>query len=295
MIERWIDIQNSNVGIEVFENAGKELLVQQSIFSKSILEGKSPEAIQHYLEQKLYFSPASYMGKGDQTDELLSLDLEDFSKIDPIFWTPLDCGICTQSRCPSGLEKRCSLCPYFLTNPMHMERIALQINLQNYRIQKYTNMIIKNRKNNQADRNEPLRRSALLEIEDMLGWSEILKEANKKLQSSQMKITDSNLPVVCDENNFFSITEPANSDHTLLKLALDSQLNKAFDHESTQDVMNKILNKILRYVSKNGRFEEVENLNDLQVLQWFAPIFEQNPKCLSIESDKTTIKSLPKQ
>lgn len=292
MIERWIDIQNSSVGIEVFENSGKELLIQKSIFTKSTLEGKSPELVLRYLEQSLYFSTTSYMGKGDQSDELVGLDLEDFSKIDPIFWTPLDYGICTQSRCPNGLEKRCSLCPYFLTNPMHMERIALQINLQNHRIQKYTNMIIENRENNLADKNEALRRSALLEIEDMLGWSEILKEANKRLHPSKINNTDSNLLAINNESNFFALTESKNSDHTLLKLATDSQLHKAFDHESTHDVMNKILNKILRYASKNGKFEEVENLDNLKVLQWFEPIFKQNPECLSIKSSKITNKLL---
>lgn len=138
-------------------------------------------------------------------------------------------------------------------------------------------MVIAHRDNGMLKKNEALGSSALLEIEDMLGWIEILTTANNILKNNPISLTDenSNMPVALSQEDIFRISNPINKDHMLMKLVYDSFELHSFDRESTFDAADKLVSKLIRYAGKTGRFSEIEDMNTIEILEWFKPMYER--------------------
>lgn len=275
MLHEWENIQRSDVGKSVMEseNSGSLREITQKK-TKEILSLRDSEKLLEYLEKNAFFSIGGYLGN----DELTEKSLEEFAKIDPIFWTPKLCGYCTSSTCPSGLENRCSLCPHFITSIAYASEIAHYVNLQNFRLQKYINMIIMNREKGMAEQNDSLRLSASLELEEMLAWTQILMRANEKVKNKSFDGSagdDSMLPQTTEGKDIYSVTHPFNADHMLLNLVYDAIDAKMFDNESTMDATEKLVSKLIRYAAKTGEFVAIEDMDNIEVLEWFRPTYER--------------------
>ena len=275
MLQEWENIQSSVVGKSVLESAGGSTIrevVQKK--TKEILSLKDPEKLLQYLKENGFFGIGGYLG----SDELTEKSLEEFATIDPIFWAPKLCGYCTSSSCPAGLENRCSLCPHFITSAAYAAEIANYINLQNFRLQKYINMIIVNREKGMAEHNDGLRSSASLELEEMLAWTQILTRANETIKNRSFTETSGNntmLPQTTEGEDIYSVTHPLSADHMLIKLVYDAMDAKVYDKESTVDATEKLVSKLIRYAAKTGEFSAVEHMDNMEILEWFKPSYER--------------------
>ena len=287
MIEMWKNVQNIDIGNNTsLAEAGKTLIYHSEAIAKEVLGENSPEKLLQFLEEGNFISIGSYLNK----DELTLYELGDFAKIDPVFWSFKRYGICTSSQCPQGLENRCSLCPHFITSPAYIQEVAAHINLQNFRLAKYGNMIIENRKKGNPKDNENIRKSAQIEMEEMLGWIKILQALDEVRLMVDKNVAISN---TCNKDltvqdmkeiSIFSLAPIANSDHSLLKLVYDSIEFKEFEHESFQDASEKLVSKIIRYAARNNSFDEVDGKDKYQIIEWFRPIYRD---VLALERDES--------
>jgi len=284
MIKTWEKLQNTNLeDMKLFE-AGNRLISGVKTKTKEMLLENNPEKLLEFLEKEKFISIGSYLN----TDKLIQYSMKNFSKIDPFFWNfNRGPGICTFSVCPQGLENRCSLCPHFITSPVFMHEISVLINLQNARLSKYINMIIENRENGSPERNEGLRMSAQVELEDMLGWTEILKSLDEirvdhisksNEISSDRRVIESNMTV----EPLYTLAPIRNSDHSLLKLVYDGIELKKYDHESMQDASEKLVAKLIRYAARNGIFEEIDGKDKYEIFEWFRPAYNE---VMALEKD----------
>lgn len=284
MINTWKELQNTNLEGMKLSEAGNKLIGGVKTKTREMLLENNPEKLLEFLKKEKFISIGSYLN----TDKLIKYSMEDFSKIDPVFWNfnraP---GICTSSVCPQGLENRCSLCPHFITSPVFMHEISVLINLQNARLSKYINMIIENRKNGYPERNEEIRKSAQVELEDMLGWTEILKSLDEirvdnisksNEISSDRSVVASNMTV----EPLYTLAPIRNSDHALLKLVYDGIELKKYDHESMQDASEKLVVKLIRYAARNGIFEEIDGKDKYEIFEWFRPVYNE---VITLEKD----------
>jgi len=286
MIEMWKNIQNVDIGNGSLAEAGKKLIYHAEAIAKEVLGENSPEKLLKFLEEGNFISIGSYLNK----DELTLFELEDFVKIDPVFWSFKRHGICTSAQCPQGLENRCSLCPHFMTSPAYVQEVVAHINLQNFRLVKYGNMIIENRKKGNPQNNENIRKSAQVEMEEMLGWIKILQALDEVRLMVDENVNSANS---CNKNligqdmeevSIFSLAPIANGDHSLLKLVYDSIEFKEFEHESFCDASKEIVNKIIRYAARNNSFDEIDGKDKYQIIEWFRPVYHE---VLALEKDES--------
>lgn len=119
MTQEWEKIQATEVAENIFSNVQKRYKDAIQSKTKEMLLQNNREELLEYLTVNHYFSVGSFLGK----EELEQKSLEDFSHIDPIFWTPKRFGFCTSSSCPPGLENRCSLCPHHITCPALLAKL----------------------------------------------------------------------------------------------------------------------------------------------------------------------------
>ena len=274
MIAQWQSMQHIEFeeGISL-STAGESLIGYIQIMAKEIFLEKSAEKLLEFLKKEKFTAIGAYTSEG----KLTQYELEDFAKIDPVFWSFRTQGICTSTQCPQGLENRCSLCPYFMTSPAYAHKIAMQINLQNFRLSKYVNMIIENRENGNPQNNESIRKSALLETEDMLGWTEILRTLDECQVDTPKKEAGGKDLVTAEATNTstFSLSPIVNGDHALMKLVYNGLEYKEFGNESLQDASEKMVSKIIRYASRKGKFQEIDGADKYDILKWFYPVYEE--------------------
>jgi len=286
MISLWQNMQYVDIGDGMsLSKAGKALIDYVHQTAKEVLLEESPEKLLSFLEKEKFITIGAYVSEGILT----KYTLEDFSKIDPVFWSFRSNGICTSSQCPQGFENRCSLCPHFMTSQIYAQKIVMQINLQNFRLGKYVNMIIENREQGNPQNNENIRKSALLEAEDMIGWTKILRTLDESLAAvAEEEVSTNQKELVSTEimeKPIFSLAHIVNSDHALLKLVYDGLESKEFEHESLQDASEKIVGKIIRYAARNGKYKEIDGADKYGILEWFYPVY-QNVKSLEKNAGK---------
>lgn len=280
MLREWEEVSRKTLGEIGMSIDTTDLFLEIDKKLKQVLSTKNPKEIFEFLEQGKFISIGSYLGQSD----LIQYTNEDFSKIDPIFWTPKGTGYCTSNTCPNGLENRCSLCPYFITSSLFLEAITAFINLQNQRLIKYVNMIITNRENGLANDNQALRKSAQIELEDLMGWMEIIKAVdnvsgdnlsagNEESKSKELQVVDK------VETAIYNVTKSHNPEHTLLRVVFENLEAKRFVHEGMFDAMETLVGKLIRYAAKNGRYMEINGKDTIQILEWFQPQYRSMIEC----------------
>lgn len=137
----------------------------------------------------------SYSGNSIKIDVELGTDIA----IDrhPSLWTPMVHGICPATTCLEGRDRKCSLCPYFITGRLFIKGIKHMANLAMtsfYRLSKEFE------EDKQVSSRFGDSKSSIMELkmEEILGWHEILDKIDRDING----IDDTNyLPAVLNSNN----------------------------------------------------------------------------------------------
>jgi len=88
---------------------------------------KNPEPIKSILNNNNLFTPKVKKSSNSSSSKVINA-IEEVAKIHPLNWIPIAGGICPNVTCPDGREKRCSLCPYFITGPLFLDGIIFRAN-----------------------------------------------------------------------------------------------------------------------------------------------------------------------
>lgn len=280
MIREWSGKQGFDIAGELNMHQRSDLFIRKKILEE--IGSDDPEKLLQYLKEECFFNLENRsIGEHD------GITLESIAKTDPIFWRASHnhCGICTKKQCPQEFDGRCSLCPYFVTNHLYMEEIGIEMQLSMARCKKLSELVIKNREKSEREKNIELKQRLSLEIEDFVGWIEVLAQANttyeSSLASSTITETSKLLPEITShdaEDSIFSLIPSVNLDHGYLDILAKTFRRNKLDNESVQDIIKTMSGKIIRYAAKNNSFDEIESFNDEQVIQWFLPRYERLPK-----------------
>jgi len=168
LVEEWLHKKNIDIPEELNMHKTCELFIKKE-FSNDDFNAKNPEEILAILKEYHFFLPENRTLADEK-----KITLEEIAKSDPLLWKPLRAGICTKQRCPVELDGECSLCPYFLTNYMFIEEIGINMQLEMYRVKKFSELIINNRKDSKAEKNRRLKEQMKKKIDTFIGWLEII-------------------------------------------------------------------------------------------------------------------------
>ena len=98
--------------------------------------------------------------------------IKEIIKISPLNWLPVTGGICPGVKCPEGREKKCSLCPYFITGLYFIDGVIFRAN------NAILNFYQKAEEYNLSNGNVKVDDLELL-MEEIYGWYEILNQIQK--------------------------------------------------------------------------------------------------------------------
>lgn len=275
LIDNWLKMKHIDITAEINMHEFSQLFIKKEIFSNDI-ESINSKEILIILEKYNFFNL--------QNRTLAFKDgvtMETISKQDPKFWKPILGGICTKQRCPDEILRRCSLCPYFITNYLFIEDIGLNMQLSMARVKKYSDIVIMNRNSQKNEDNVKLRQQMKLEIEDLTGWLEILALAknsyieNKTNNTISAKSSDMD---ILQSESIYTILPSLNIEHGYLETLSQAFSKKITDNETVVDLTNQIANKLIRFHAKNNTYHEVEHLENEAIVRSFLSKYEQYSK-----------------
>ena len=159
------------------------------------------------------------------------------------------------------------------------------------RTKKYSDLIISNREDNNAHKNSKLKQEMKNEIDVFTGYLEILSLVDNSFKENQQKKeenTKNNLTKLSKERikSTFFIIPSINIDHGYLELISAVYKNNIKDNETVVDVTNILANKILKYASKQNRYNEIEDLDNEEIVKWFLPTYQKISKNWHINDKK---------
>ncbi|MCT7486219.1 hypothetical protein N5T98_04145 [Aliarcobacter cryaerophilus] len=123
----------------------------------------------------LFSLPRSLPENSMHTEYVLGVEVNHH----PSTWLPMIHGICPAVKCPNGREDRCSLCPYLITGKLFINGIVLKANNALARFQR--DSLLKEEENEKGYKNSALAQSLELQLEEILGWWDILGKIDNKL------------------------------------------------------------------------------------------------------------------
>ena len=151
----------------------KEKLIQEEIFP--YYDPEKPEKLKSILETNKLFTPR--VKKGSNTTKIINA-IDEVAKISPLNWIPIAGGICPSTTCPDGREKRCSLCPYFVTGIHFLDEIIFRVNKLilefNRKVEEYK----------LSKENVKLEDLEIL-IEEIYGWLNIIEDIQNSLDNNE--------------------------------------------------------------------------------------------------------------
>lgn len=282
MIQDWTEKHNIDFTEELDMHSVSTLIIKKKILED--IGSDNPSEVLEFLENDYFFNL-----ENRSIDEHKDITLEKIAKTDPVFWRKAanGCGICTKNHCPDIFSGRCSLCPYFVSNYLFLEEIGLESQLSMVRVRKFSTLMIKNREKGEKYKNAELKQRLLLEIENFIGWTEVLALANTSynnmLESSKSdEITNNNTvskPINNEpEKQHYTIAGSVNDSHAYLHTLSQAFSRNKLDNEDTQDLINLMAGKVIRYAAKQGNFDEVEYLNNEEIIRWLLPKYERLPQ-----------------
>ena len=168
----------------MFDNPEKLKDNTEKFIQKEILphyDKNNPDKLKKILSDNNLFTQkvkksSTSSRKVDAIDEIV--------KISPLQWIPIAGGICPNVVCPDGREKKCSLCPYFITGIYFIDGIIFRANSA---VLNFYQKVEEYRLSKEKIKIEDLE----LLMEEMFGWYEILN----KIQQEQNDKNENNLPV----------------------------------------------------------------------------------------------------
>jgi hypothetical protein len=272
MVQDWLNKYDIDIGTELNMHKVSQLFINKEIIDIEIKSVNHIEIL-NILKKNHFFNPQNRTLAFKE-----NITLESISKSDPKFWKPVNGGICTKQRCPEDILGRCSLCPYFITNYRFIHDLGLNMQMSMARVQKYSDMVIKNREANKNSENVKLRKMMDYEIEDFTAWLEILslaKDSYNELKDENNNKTNTLISNNIEEKDIFNIVPALNIEHGYLEILSQAFKKKVYDNETITDITTKIANKLIRYHAKNGTYSDIEHLNNEAIVKSFLPKYEQ--------------------
>ena len=168
----------------MFDNPEKLKENTEKFIQKEILlhyDKNNPDKLKKILSDNNLFTQkvkksSTSSKKVDAIDEIV--------KISPLQWISIAGGICPNVVCPDGREKKCSLCPYFITGIYFIDGIIFRANSA---VLNFYQKVEEYRLSQEKIKIDDLE----LLMEEIYGWYEILN----KIQQEHNDKNDNNLPI----------------------------------------------------------------------------------------------------
>ena len=124
--------------------------------------------------------------------------------IHPSLWKPMIHGICPSVSCLEGRDRKCSICPYFITGRLFINGIKHMANLSMLSFHRLTKEFEEDKKASIRYGNS---KSSVMELlmEEILGWHQIINEIENNAKEDTVPTT---LPKVFSENRIGVETVP---------------------------------------------------------------------------------------
>lgn len=168
----------------MFDNPSKLTENTDEFIKKEILpnyDENNPDKLKSILSKNNLFTPE--VKKSSKSTAKVN-SIEDIAKISPLNWIPVAGGICPNVACPDGREKKCSLCPYFITGIYFIDGIIFRANNAVLNFYQKVEEYNFSKDNSKVDDLELL-------MEEIYGWYEILNE----IQKEQNQSIEKNFPI----------------------------------------------------------------------------------------------------
>ena len=194
--------------------------------------------------------------------------------IHPSLWKPMVHGICPSVSCLEGRDRKCSICPYFITGVLYVEGLKHMANLAMLSFHRLTKEFAEDKKASTKYGNS---KSSVMELlmEEILGWHEIINKIEEDINKVQ---DDDNLPMVVNEKKIGLELMPVElsylqtcyqaklmgveQDHYGLKVLTIRAIKIANDMRNSEEVSNIINNeeRAIDYLMTEYNKSKEENL-----------------------------------
>lgn len=169
----------------------------------------------------------------------------------PSTWLPMIHGICPAVKCPDGRENRCSLCPYLITGKLFLNGITLKANNALARFQR--DSLLKEEESKKGYKNSALAQSLELQLEEILGWWDIMNKIDKKLIDDNYSPNDENknssvLGEKAHKKNSAFVFESCSTELAYLANAYEAQM---FDVEQDRMGLKMLTIKAIKIANEN--------------------------------------------
>jgi hypothetical protein len=155
----------------MFNNPEKLEENTKEFIEKEILpnfDEKTPDRLKNILDKNDLFTQKVKKNSNSKAVDAIN----EIIKISPLNWIPVTGGICPGVKCPEGREKKCSLCPYFITGLYFIDGVIFRAN------NAILNFYQKVEEYNLSNGNVKVDDLELL-MEEIYGWYEILNQIQK--------------------------------------------------------------------------------------------------------------------
>ena len=141
---------------------------------------ENPNKLKKILDKNALFAQKR---KKSSNSEVKIDGMEEVLKISPLQWLPIVGGICPSIACPDGREKRCSLCPYFITGRYFIDGIVFRANSTVLTFYQKLEELKMDTINQKAEELEIL-------MEEIYGWFEILNRIQNDRRENSYDLPD---------------------------------------------------------------------------------------------------------
>lgn len=194
----------------------------------------------------------------------------------PSTWLPMIHGICPAVKCPNGREDRCSLCPYLITGKLFINGIILKANNALARFQR--DSLLKEEENAKGYKNSALAQSLELQLEEILGWWDIMNQIDKKLfNENNAEESEDNFSLVKKSSNKKSafLFESCNTELAYLANAYEAQV---FGVEHDKMGLKMLTMKAIKIANENKDNMMINKLasDELSSIDYLMKYYTEN-------------------
>ncbi len=182
---------------------------------------KGGDRLSDALKQNHLFSLERQLPEGS-TFTKYTPGIEIATRNHPSTWSPLVHGLCPAVTCPDGREHKCSLCPYLITGRFFANGIASKANQALAKFQR--DSLQKEEEEKKGYKNSALANSLELQLEEILGWWEIIEKIDKKPSTKGKSDGGKNTQIINKNEASIFATDTYETELTYLANAYDAKM-----------------------------------------------------------------------
>ncbi|MFW3405570.1 hypothetical protein ACN9JU_01645 [Aliarcobacter butzleri] len=227
-------------------------------------QGKLQEALK---QNDLFSMNRNLPNDSKHTEYVLGIEVSHH----PSTWLPMIHGICPAVACPDGRENRCSLCPYLITGKLFINGITLKANHALAKFQR--DSLQKEEEEQKGYKNQALAYSLELQLEEILGWWDIMTKINNQLFISKSDTsTDSHFLTQQQESKNAFVYETLDTELAYLANAYES---KIFGVEHDRMGLKMLTIKAIKIANENKDNAMINNLanNELASIDYLMSYY----------------------